>query len=784
MRKYKLNFLVFGLFTFFVFSSQLAMSQTASNLETTSSFQIGSSIIVSTSANTSLNVRSSGTTGASIVGTQPTGATGQITTGPVQANGYTWWNVNYTNGADGWSAGNYLILSGTTSPSSATTSPSSISSSPTTTSTQSSPVSLNVSLTANGLDESINISGATSNRVNITWSAGPYLPSTLTCTGSGGTSTWPGAKPLIGFATYSVTTPTTFAISCRDSFTSRTVSDSVTVNISGVISTPGTTVPGTTTSGCTSTTRYSATTGQLCSNYTGVPSTTIPPGCPSTTGVSTTTGQSCGNNTTVPIGINTTPSSCSTTTTTGTSGTGPIGVRLPNLSSANVTFDVIARQIEVSTLPLFWSNFENPVGIAWPIVQVAVGDPYLLKEAARAGFMDYSLTGLTTLHALMHNQPSAFQLLTSEQQTAWRNFLNTFIAAIEPANVATKAAQISFAAGPFPAEIYLRAALAGTLICVASPSTTPTTSTPPTAPQNVVAIGSTTLNTTGAACGSVSGSFSPVTGATIYRVFRNGALISGTDGSLGFVFQDSSLASGTYTYTVTAISSGGVSSVPSAPSTVVINSCGNGLTIGKIIKVTSSSINVRSQPSISGSLLGSQPFGARGVIIGGPVQANGYTWWEIDYRNSSLIQWSSQPFVVQLKGWSAENYIEETAAEIGRQVDVVAIPWNASYLRVTYWRHTINYSNGVTEVTYWYFDNFIQPLTWTQLNDVTIRSQVYGFFWDKISSIRQLSDLSTTEQNQILSEARIYSTQQVKSTTLSGSVPHGCTMTANGLLCN
>ena len=28
---------------------------------------------------------------------------------PVSANGYTWWNVNYDSGCDGWSAGNYLV---------------------------------------------------------------------------------------------------------------------------------------------------------------------------------------------------------------------------------------------------------------------------------------------------------------------------------------------------------------------------------------------------------------------------------------------------------------------------------------------------------------------------------------------------------------------------------------------------------------------------------------------------------------------------------------------------
>lgn len=32
--------------------------------------------------------------------------------GPVNANGYVWWNINYTTGCDGWSIQNYLSLSG------------------------------------------------------------------------------------------------------------------------------------------------------------------------------------------------------------------------------------------------------------------------------------------------------------------------------------------------------------------------------------------------------------------------------------------------------------------------------------------------------------------------------------------------------------------------------------------------------------------------------------------------------------------------------------------------
>jgi parallel beta-helix repeat protein len=67
-------------------------------------FAIGASITTTSG----LNVRSSASLTASILGTQATGATGSIIGGPVNAGGYWWWQVNYDTGADGWSVENYL----------------------------------------------------------------------------------------------------------------------------------------------------------------------------------------------------------------------------------------------------------------------------------------------------------------------------------------------------------------------------------------------------------------------------------------------------------------------------------------------------------------------------------------------------------------------------------------------------------------------------------------------------------------------------------------------------
>src|SRR3990167_3723299 len=42
------------------------------------------------------------------IGRQPAGSQGTITAGPIQSGGYTWWNVNFDSGTDGWAAGSYL----------------------------------------------------------------------------------------------------------------------------------------------------------------------------------------------------------------------------------------------------------------------------------------------------------------------------------------------------------------------------------------------------------------------------------------------------------------------------------------------------------------------------------------------------------------------------------------------------------------------------------------------------------------------------------------------------
>ncbi|MDO8520546.1 MAG: SH3 domain-containing protein [bacterium] len=61
---------------------------------------------------------------------------------------------------------------------------------------------------------------------------------------------------------------------------------------------------------------------------------------------------------------------------------------------------------------------------------------------------------------------------------------------------------------------------------------------------------------------------------------------------------------------------------------------------------TTATVNVRSTPSTSGVLLGTQATGAQGTVVGGPTAANGYDWWQVNYDDAP-------------DGWSVENFLQK-----------------------------------------------------------------------------------------------------------------------------
>ncbi len=74
--------------------------------------------------------------------------------------------------------------------------------------------------------------------------------------------------------------------------------------------------------------------------------------------------------------------------------------------------------------------------------------------------------------------------------------------------------------------------------------------------------------------------------------------------------------------------------------------------IGDRVQVTSDpSLRVRSAPGLSdATILGTQPYGALGTVIGGPVSLDSYIWWQIDYD-------------VLPDGWSIEPWLVKTGSD-------------------------------------------------------------------------------------------------------------------------
>jgi hypothetical protein len=142
---------------------------------------------------------------------------------------------------------------------------------------------------------------------------------------------------------------------------------------------------------------------------------------------------------------------------------------------------------------------------------------------------------------------------------------------------------------------------------------------------------------------------------TDLRVYRNGVqqqpvLIPLMPGKFTFKYSDMGLAANTaYSYYV-ATYDGSLTYSPLLNKSRTVSAktwpaMSTKFIIGDNIKVYGTSVlNVRTLPLTSGSLAGSQKNGAKGKVIGGPVWANSYWWWQIDYLTGA-------------DGWSVQNYL-------------------------------------------------------------------------------------------------------------------------------
>jgi hypothetical protein len=95
------------------------------------------------------------------------------------------------------------------------------------------------------------------------------------------------------------------------------------------------------------------------------------------------------------------------------------------------------------------------------------------------------------------------------------------------------------------------------------------------------------------------------------------------------------------TYSLSCTGDGG--SANASATVTVTTPTSNKFKSGDLVEALAT-LNVRSQPSTSGSLLGTQSTGALGTIIGGSIFADSYFWWNVDW-NSGADGWSNEDLI-------------------------------------------------------------------------------------------------------------------------------------------
>jgi len=122
-------------------------------------------------------------------------------------------------------------------------------------------------------------------------------------------------------------------------------------------------------------------------------------------------------------------------------------------------------------------------------------------------------------------------------------------------------------------------------------------------------------------------------GVTGYLVYRNGIQIGTTSNTF---YKDISLSPARkYKYIVAAYdAAGNVSKISSSVSVKTQTPPSKAFAVGNRVRATRK-VNVYPSPSASGSMLGTQPKGALGTVIGGPWYANNLWWWQVNFDQGS-----------------------------------------------------------------------------------------------------------------------------------------------------
>jgi peptidoglycan hydrolase-like protein with peptidoglycan-binding domain len=153
-------------------------------------------------------------------------------------------------------------------------------------------------------------------------------------------------------------------------------------------------------------------------------------------------------------------------------------------------------------------------------------------------------------------------------------------------------------------------------------------------------------------------------GVTSYGVYRGGSQIATTTATS---YQDAALMpSTTYTYTVTAFDAAANTTAPSSPASATTQTVPAFLT-GDRIKTTAK-VTVRTTASSTSAPAGTQQKGSAGTVIGGPVQADGSPWWNINFDKGP-------------DGWVQEQYLVKSASTQSKTVLGTSLPISQTFTR-------------------------------------------------------------------------------------------------------
>ncbi len=129
------------------------------------------------------------------------------------------------------------------------------------------------------------------------------------------------------------------------------------------------------------------------------------------------------------------------------------------------------------------------------------------------------------------------------------------------------------------------------------------------------------------------------TGYAIVEVLYEGAYVEVLDGPYS--------ANGYKWWEVYVDASGSVGYVAGVYLTVVSS---GPFSIGDTVYVTSDTLNVRSGPGTGYSIIDTISYGTNGLIIDGPIYANGYTWYEIEYVGGTYVGWVAGEYLGYVSG--------------------------------------------------------------------------------------------------------------------------------------